>query len=146
MKSLTSKSAPPSHQGFTLVELMIVVAIVGILAAVALPAYTQYLQRGWRADARHVILEDAQYMARYYSQNLNYGSTSASPATVAVPLTQSPQSGTAKYNITLAATSSTFTITATASGWTDTACGDLTLNHYGEKQATAGTTADCWQK
>ncbi len=52
------------HQGFTLIEVMIVVAIVGILTAVALPSYNEYIRRGHRADARAGLLQAAQWMER----------------------------------------------------------------------------------
>lgn len=131
------------HNGFTLIELMITVTIVGLLAAIALPSYSSYIQRGWRADARVVLLENSQFMARYYSQNLSYLSGGAAPA---LPLTQAPTSGTAKYNITVTAQAATatvaagFTLTATPTGWTDTKCGNLTLDQLGVK----GPDDDCW--
>ena len=121
------------------------VSIVGILSAIALPAYTSYMQRGWRADARTVLLENAQFMARFYSQNLSYLSSGAAPA---LPVTTAPKDGTAKYNITVTAqaASSTaaagFTLTATPTGWTDSKCGALTLNQLGAK----GPNADCWTR
>ena len=136
--------------GFTLIELMITVAVIGILAAVALPSYTTYIQRGWRADARVVLLENSQFMARFYSQNLSYLSGANAPT---LPVIQSPQSGTARYNITAvanaatAATAAGFTLTATPTGWEDTRCGNLTLSQLGQKGATGASgaaVAECW--
>lgn len=144
----------PLHpiQGFTLIELMIVLAIVGVLAAVALPAYQSYLQRGWRSDARATLLNNAQFMSRYYSQNLRYSDGATPPAAPTLPLTTSPQgssSSSAKYTLSVTAiTDTSYTLTAAPNGWTDSKCGSLTLDQLGQKGVTltGADAVDCWTR
>ncbi|MEN3111424.1 type IV pilin protein [Uliginosibacterium paludis] len=139
--------------GFTLIELMIVVAIVAILAAIAVPNYREYVLRAGRGDAKTVLLEISQAMERNYTEANRYDKNAAG-ATMTVPFSQSPKQGTAKYLISFAAgspTSSSFTVQAVPQGaQANDSCGTLTLNNLGQQGATgvSGATeiANCWQR
>ena len=128
-------------RGFTLIELMIVVAIVAILAAIAMPAYTSYLQRGYRAKAKTTLLEAAQFMERQRSTTFTYASV-----TLPSRLQVSPTEGGTRYNITVVSDATSFTLTATPTGWTDAVCGNLTISNLGVKGQSAGDAATCWNR
>lgn len=129
-------------RGFTLIEVMIVTAIIAILATVAYPSYTQYIARGNRADARTTLLEAAQYMERQYSSQSQY--QGALPARLQVSPAGSP-AGQNRYTVTVTATVSAYTLTALPVR--ADACANLTLTNTGVKGRTGAdlSVADCWR-
>lgn len=133
------------QRGMTLIELMIVVAIIGILAAIVYPSYQQYVLRANRAEAQAVLSESAQLMERRFTTCGTYSTNATCAATPAPTSTVSPPGGgTVKYNISFSAgpTATAFTLQAAPAGaQTSDKCGTLTLSNTG---AQTPTTAGCW--
>ncbi len=108
---------PKAVRGFTLIELMVVVTIVGLLLTLAIPAYSGYIARSQRADARTTLLQAAQFMQRFYAANDNFKETRSSPAVpvsteMPAMLKKSPANGTAIYELTVIdATEDAYTLT-----------------------------------
>ncbi|MDY0106082.1 MAG: type IV pilin protein [Giesbergeria sp.] len=135
-----------AQRGFTLIEVMIVVAIVGILTAIAMPSYNEYIRRGHRADARAGLLQAQQWLERAST------ATGVYPTALPANLTWAADN-TKRYTISIGgpATTSSFTLTATPKGaQVGDKCGNYTLTHTGLRGAKGVTTGDivteCWNK
>jgi type IV pilus assembly protein PilE len=150
-----------NSRGFTLIEMMITVAIIGILAAIALPNYNQYVMRSHRAAAKNTLLAVAQRLEQNYTLSGSYARTQGAAAddigdaTIAGwGMGQSPTSGAARYTITFLAapTATVFTLIATpVGGQLADLCGVFTLDNRNLKGAAgqnnrSQVTRDCWDR
>lgn len=136
-----------TQTGFTLIELMITVAVIGILAAVAYPSYNDYIVRGNRSAAQSFMYAVANKQEQIILDSRVYA------ANLAATNLTAPAELTGKYTITVTSDMTTtppsYLVTGTPTGaqaTRDTKCGVLTLNHQGVKTeaGTASSAADCW--
>lgn len=163
MQTIRASLRTPRHHvaGFTLIELMIAVAIIGILIKVAYPAYTQSVLRSHRAEAKTALLDLASREERYFSTANQFsaaapalGYASGATLTAASPLPVLTGSSV-YYNLSVqvpdpaasAATAPSFLATATAVNTqvNDTKCGNFSLTQAGVQGATGTDGASkCW--
>ncbi|UVL83200.1 prepilin-type N-terminal cleavage/methylation domain-containing protein [Pseudomonas sp. B21-028] len=127
-----------TNRGFTLIEIMIVIAIIGIVITVGYPSLTEYMKKGRRTEIAGLLSEQAQILERNYSKNNVYSATGLS-------------SGNDFYTITQELTDQSFTLTAvrrTGSSMATDKCGDFKITNTGVRSvvnnASGVTAKDCW--
>ena len=131
---------PIRARGFTLIEMVMVMAVIGILTAIAIPNYTAYIARSNRSEARSQLLMAANWVERWRTQAGSYAG-----AALPLGLAQSPAQGAAKYALAVAVTPTTYTVTATpvVGGVMDgDVCGALSVNQTGQRLPLAPDL--CW--
>ena len=147
---MTYSRSSSRQRGFTLIELMIAVAVVGILAALAYPSYQEFIAKSKRSGGKAVLVMGQQWMERFYSENFSYstvrGSTTETASTrfpASLKVSPQPDAGSAPaYNIVLTPdatdANSKFTLVLTriaAGSMGGDRCGNLEIDQYGRRKA-----------
>ena len=136
-------------RGFTLIEMMIVVAVIGILAAIAYPSYQRYVTESRRSAAEACLSQYALYMERFYATNLSYAETSSGTA-VSLPTLDCSTELSSYYTFSLSAVASrSYTLDAapqSTQASNDSDCGTLSLDETGAKGASGSSGgSSCWK-
>jgi len=160
MRNLSDKSTWKSRHkytqsGFTLIEIMIVIVVVGILVKIAMSAYTSSVQQSRRTDAKTALLDLATREEKFYSVNNQYTASPTALYGASASFPMSVQSGGTAYyaiqapTVTAATASTAATFTAQANRITGTtqatdACGDFTITNTGVTGNVNSTATNCW--
>lgn len=148
MSHLTNKSIN-KRNGFTLIELLIVVAILGILYSVALPSYTEHMERSRRADIQQVLLQHGAVLERIYSRNGGYPNSFTPADTEYYSFSYAPSDRVPGSAAATDFKSRQYALNATpkpSSAQAGDRCGVLTIEHDGKQSAKKGNAiiSHCW--
>jgi type IV pilus assembly protein PilE len=149
---LKEKDLRKAVQGFTLIELMIVVAVVAILTAIAFPSYQSYIMRSRRVEGQSLLNMAAAQQERWRTQNGSYMTTATDVAKLKLPYGDKSENGHYTLIVSSVADDGGYTLTAkrtpTGAQAADRTCGDYVLDAKGSKSmaaGTPGTVAQCWR-
>ncbi|MDT8410072.1 MAG: type IV pilin protein [Wenzhouxiangellaceae bacterium] len=149
MKKLRGSSTRPRVSGgFTLIELMVAVAILAIIMGIAIPSYSQWVLKSGRAEAKGALMQGAQALERCFTRFSAYNDGKCDAAKADPTGIDGRLSENDKYRVTVTAiAANTFTLTAAPNGGQikDTECGSFTLTHTGARDVSAtGNSDKCW--
>ncbi|MEM7053484.1 MAG: type IV pilin protein [Pseudomonadota bacterium] len=128
-----------AQKGFTLIELMIAVAILAIILGIAIPSYQQWVIETNRAEGKAVTMQTAQTLERCFTRFSSYADANCS-----IQNNDMITSENDRYTVTVVTAANTFNLTA-APARADPECGSLTLDHRGQRgESGTGEVDDCW--